>query len=136
MCTLPSTASRAVSHEVQQPSHARPGNPIKVRAPWSYNHLAKGRPLARQSFLIGSRWHFNHLPRVSSSCCTTRGSARVVRSPSSFSCLAAIFLSTLRMIFPERVFGRPARPDLPSERASLVEVETCFIPLYITLGGK
>ncbi len=52
--------------------------------------------------------HVTHLPRVSSSCSTTEGSARVDTSPSSLSCLEAILRSTRRMILPERVLGRPA----------------------------
>lgn len=38
---------------------------------------------------------------------TTFGSARVLVSPSSSNCLEAIFLRTLRIIFPLLVFGRP-----------------------------
>lgn len=45
--------------------------------------------------------------RESNNACTTPGSARVEISPSCPSSRAAIFRKMRRMIFPERVLGRP-----------------------------
>ena len=71
-------------------------------------HAAASRAHTRSALRAGSaRLPAHHLPRSSSSCATTPGSARVEVSPSWSSSLLAILRSTRRMIFPERVLGRP-----------------------------
>src|ERR1035437_9288035 len=52
-------------------------------------------------------YYFSIDIRSSMSVATTDGSAKVEISPRSSTCMAAIFLNILRMIFPDRVLGNP-----------------------------
>ena len=79
---------------------------------------------------------------VISRCCrtissTTDGSAKVETSPSSSGLSAATFLNMRRMIFPDRVFGRPDTTWWKKiKHVELGQVHsriTCFFPRWVKI---